>query len=134
MPMAGVWRDHHRVARPDFLHRLPFQLVAANAREICPTACWCQLVRPPGMKVTREARSREGPSGAHTGSDITGPTKFAASALDVGRLEARMILGFIRLSFLCANLSQGKRHSQRRATSIVSFDYPIVHRTRLVAK
>jgi hypothetical protein len=46
------------------------------------------------MKVTREARSRDGPSGAHTGSDITDPTKFFASAVVVGRVEARMILGF----------------------------------------
>src|SRR5476651_1988339 len=47
------------------------------------------------MKETREARSFEGPSGDHTGSDITLPTKFLASAFEVGRDDARMILGFM---------------------------------------
>ena len=50
---------------------------------------------PEAFAVTREARSFDGPSGAHTGSDTTDPTKFAASALDVWRTPARMILGFI---------------------------------------
>jgi len=50
------------------------------------------------MKETREARSFEGPSGDHTGSDKTLPTKFAASAFEVGRDDARMILGFMMLS------------------------------------
>ena len=55
----------------------------------------CQLVRPPGMNDTREARSRDGPSGANTGSDSTVPTKLAGSAFAVGRAAARMILGFM---------------------------------------
>ena len=50
------------------------------------------------MKVTRDARSREGPSGAHTGSDTTGPTKFAASALAVGRDSDRTGVRFERVS------------------------------------
>jgi hypothetical protein len=55
------------------------------------------------MNVTRDARNREGPSGAHTGSDTTGPTKFACSAFDVGRAEARIILGFIDFSMALAD-------------------------------
>src|SRR5262245_6968455 len=47
------------------------------------------------MNDTRDARSRDGCSGAHTGSDSTVPTKLAGSALAVGREAARMILLFM---------------------------------------
>src|SRR5260370_33362633 len=57
-----------------------------------PTACLCQLVRPPGMNDTRDARSRAGCSGVNTGSDNTVPTKLAGSALVVGREAAGTIL------------------------------------------
>ena len=47
---------------------------------------------PAGVKVTREARRRDGASGAYTSSCSTVPPKFEAGALLVGRVDARMIL------------------------------------------
>src|SRR4029453_19550951 len=47
------------------------------------------------MNDTRDARRRDGPSGANTGSDSTVPTKLAGPAFAGGGAAARMILGFM---------------------------------------
>ena len=48
-----------------------------TARELCPTGCECQAVRPPGVNDTTEARMRDDAYPRTISSENTTPVKLA---------------------------------------------------------